>query len=274
MSLKLFCYSDIIITLYTIIIPYGGTMSRVSRGFKIFGWVIKFLFTLLVAVVCGMLLWRIFSSSDPKSMMTLSVNDGIYEAYGESDGELYIFRQEQNTITRAEHNAGYFSITKAIFVPEANQVQVVLKYNNSTIRHLKEDYSLEEMPEKSDDLFDVSLFFAVDLTPENTEDNDVLSEEGTRTFRCSSEQVMKDEKNLYNYRKFVFDLDECGEELAELLDSGLLLAVYADIYYNEDMKLDEEAYGTLCLYDYATEKETVKLSSEERKAIEAWVPKE
>ncbi|MBQ7383606.1 MAG: hypothetical protein IJV72_02305 [Clostridia bacterium] len=249
-------------------------MSRVSRGFKIFGWIIKFLFTLLVALVCGFLLWRIFSSSDPKSMKTVSVNDGIYEAYEESDENLYIFRQEQSSTTRAEHNAGYFSVTRAIFVPEANQVQVVLRYNNSTIKNLKRDYSLEQLPERADDLFDVSLFFAVDLTPENKDDNDTLSEEGTRTFRCSSEQVLKDEKNLYNYRKFVFDLDECGEDLDELLDSGLLLAVYADVYYVEDMNLDEEAYGTLCLYDYATKKETVKLSSADRRAIEAWTPED
>ncbi len=249
-------------------------MSRVSKGFKIFGWTIKFLFTLFIAFVCGFLLWRIFSSGDPKSMKTVSVNEGIYEAYSESDGELYIFRQEQNTTTRAERNAGYFSVTRAIFVPDANQIQVVLRYNNSTIKSLVSDYELDETPEKSDDLFDVSLFFTVDLTPENKEDNDTLSDEGTRTFRCSSEQVMKDEKTLYNYRKFVFDLDTCGENLGELLDSGLLLAVYADVYYVEDMELDEEAYGTLCLYDYVTKREDVKLSSADRKAIEAWKPED
>ena len=249
-------------------------MSRVSKGFRIFGWTIKFLFTLLVAFVCGFLLWRMFSSSDPKSMKSLSVNDAIYEAYEENDGDMYIFRQEQNTTTRADHNAGYFSVTRAIFVPEANQIQLVLRYNNSTIKNLKADYGLEELPEKSDDLFDVSLFFAVDLTPENDEDNDVLSEEGTRTFRCSSKQVGVDEKTLYNYRKFVFDLDECGEDLAQLVESGHLLAVYADVYYVEDMELDEEAYGTLCLYDWVTERETVKLTAADRKAIEACKPED
>ena len=82
--------------------------------------------------------------------------------------------------------------------------------------------------------------------------------------------VVLRQKSLYNYRKFVFDLDECSEDLSELLDSGTLLAVYADIYYVEDMDLEEEAYGTLCLYDYKTKIEDVELSTRERESIEAW----
>ena len=247
-------------------------MSRVSRGFKIAGWLIKMLFTLLIASVCAFLMWRVFSSSDPDSMKTVSINDAVYEAYEASEGDLYMFRQEQNSLTRGEDNAGYFGVTRAVFIPEANQIQVVLRYNNSTIRHLTEDYSLESTPMREEDLFDVNLFFSVDLTPENKDDNATISDTGTRTFRCSSKLVERDQKNLYNYRKFVFDLDECGEDLSELLDSGLLLAVYADVYYVEDMDLDEEAYGTLCLYDYITENKTVKLSSGEKKAIEGWKP--
>lgn len=241
-----------------------------SRVIKVVGWIIKSLFTLLILFICGFMLWRLFSSSDPRSMTDITVNDAVYEAYDSAEGELYIFRQEQNSLTRADHNAGYFAITNAVFIPEANQIQVLLRYNNSTIKALTKDYELTETPLREEDLFNVSLFFSVDLTPENEEDNAEISEEGTRTFRCESELVGRDTKNLYNYRKFVFDLDKCGEDLKELLDSGRLLAVYADIYYVEDMDLEEEAYGTLCLYDYKTERDDVKLSSDEKKAIKAW----
>jgi hypothetical protein len=244
-------------------------MSIVGKGFKLMGCLIKLLFGLLIFAVCGFLLWRIFSSSTPDSLTDISVNDAIYEAY-EADGELGAFRQEQGTITRGARSPGYFSITHTVFIPEANQIQVVLRYNNSTIRNLTRDYSLESEPDRSEELFDVNLFFSVDLTPENTEDNAILTEEGTRTFRCSSKLVSSEEKSLYNYRKFVFDLDECGEDLEELLNSRTLLAVYADIYYVEDMDLDTEAYGTLCLYDYKTKTEDVELSRRERESIEAW----
>lgn len=244
-------------------------MSIVGKGFKLMGCLIKVLFGLLIFAVCGFLLWRIFSSNTPDALTDISVNDAIYEAYGE-DGELYAFRQEQGTITRGARSPGYFSITHTVFIPEANQIQVVFRYNNSTIRNLTKDYSLDAEPDRSEDLFDVNLFFSVDLTPENTEDNATISEEGTRTFRCASKLVASEEKSLYNYRKFVFDLDECGEELSELLESGTLLAVYADIYYVEDMDLEAEAYGTLCLYDYKTKIEDVELSKSERESVEAF----
>lgn len=248
-------------------------MSRASRGFRIFGFLIKFSATLVVASVCGLLLWRVFSSKTPRSLTNISVNDAVYDAYSD-DKELYIFSQEQNSMTRAENNLGYFSVTHTAFIPEANQIQVVLRYNNSTIKHLVEDKALSSVPSRNDNLFDVNLFFSVDITPDNKDDNAIISEESTRTFRCSSELVMSEPKNLYNYRKFVFDLDTCGEDLKELLDSELLLAVYADVYYVEDMDLNEKAYGTLCLYDYVTDIEEVKLSSAEKKSVIAWKAKD
>ncbi len=248
-------------------------MSRASRGFRIFGFLIKFSATLVVASVCGLLFWRIFSSNTPKSLTNISVNDAVYDAYS-NDEKLYIFSQEQNSTTRAENNAGYFSVTHTAFIPEANQIQVVLRYNNSTIKYLVEDKELSTVPSRDEDLFDVNLFFSVDITPDNKDDNAIISEEATRTFRCSSELVRSEKKNLYNYRKFVFDLDKCGEDLKELLDSGVLLAVYADIYYVEDMDLSEKAYGTLCLYDYVTDIEDMPLSSAEKKSVMAWKAKD
>ena len=38
----------------------------------------------------------------------------------------------------------------------------------------------------------------------------------------------------------------------------------------EDMNFEEEAYGTLCLYDYKTKKEEIKISSKDIEAIEGW----
>ena len=64
-----------------------------------------------------------------------------------------------------------------------------------------------------------------------------------------------DLKKLFNrhYRRLVFDLDEGEVSLEELMESGLLLAVYADFYYKEDIQYDEKPYGALCLYDYLSE---------------------
>lgn len=245
-------------------------MSRVSRTFKFTGRVIKFLFTLLIIFICVFLFWRVFCSGDPDSMKTLSINDSLYEAYNEADGDLEVFNQGHLTITTAKDNRGYFTLTKTAIIPDANQIQVVLRYNNGTIRHLEQDFALESTPDRSEDLFDVSLFFSVDLTPDNTEDNAIVSENGTRTFRCSSKLVESDTKGLYNYRKFVFDLDECGEDISALIESGELLAVYADIYYVEEMDLDQKAYGTIFVYDYKAKNIDVELSKADIKNFESW----
>ena len=245
-------------------------MSIVGKTFKIVGLFIKFFLGLLVLAVCGFLFWRIFSANTPDSLTAITVNDAVYQAYEESDGELYIFKQGQGTITRADYNRGYFSVTHAVFIPDANQIQIVFRYNNSTLEHLVEDKSLDATPERSENVYDVTLFFTVDLTPDDNEDNAELSEKGTRTFRCSGEIVATQEESVYNYRKFVFDLDECGEDLGELLASNTLLAVYADMYYVGDLNYDENPYGTLCLYDYKTKIKTVALSKEECEMIENW----
>ena len=61
-------------------------MSRVSRGFRRTGKAIKFLFFTVVFSVIALLLWRIFSSGDPKSMKSLTVNEDLTAAY-ERQGE-------------------------------------------------------------------------------------------------------------------------------------------------------------------------------------------
>ncbi len=246
-------------------------MSRASRAIKKTGRILKWTFAALIAFICGFLLWRILSAGDPTSMKVLAVNDSIHAAYEEGGEDLTMFTQEQNSITRAENNYGYFSITNHVFVPKANQVQLVFRYNNSTIRALKEDYALEQTPSRDDTLYDVTLLLAIDLTPEDSSDNAGNDPNSVRFVRVHATcEPTADKATLYNYRRFVFDLGESGEDLATLLDSGLLLAVYADIYYVGDCHYENPPYGTLCLYDYLSENVPVKLTGEDKRALEGF----
>ena len=242
-------------------------MSRVSRGFRIAGKTVKIVFYLLVFSVIFFLLWRIFSSDNPKSMEELTLNDKIYAAYEQEGKELSMFRQNLDMITRAEHNYGYFAITDSIFIPEANQVQLTLRYNNSTLRHLAEDKGLSEVPSRDSDLFDVTLLLATDLTPDVTEDNLGNDPSSVKMIRLRPVSMSADTKNIYNYRRFVFDLDEIGLSLKEMLEQETLLAVYTDIYYNREIDYDKDAYGTLCLYDHLLENIPEKLSGREKRAL-------
>lgn len=245
-----------------------------SRIFRITGRIVKGLFFLLVFSVIGVLLWRIFSSGNPSSVNTLRPNEKLYTAYREQGEELYLFRQEQRSITAGKDNYGYFSVTDCVFIPDANQIQIVVRYNTATIRHLAEDYQLETVPAREEELFDISLTVATDLTPDITDDNDGNDPASVQFTRVHPTEVYSDTKNLYHYRRLVFDLDSADLSLSELLDSGLLLAVYTDIYYNQDIQYENTAYGTLCLYDYVSEKEEIRLSAKDRRALEEYGEKE
>ena len=259
-------------------------MSRRSK--RIIRTLLRFAVGALSLFVIGVLLFRIMLSGDPSEISTLSVNArtaAAYEAYGDA---WTVYTQGQSTMTSAEYegeagvdhkftnktNYGYFGVTQSVILREAKQVQIVFRYNNSTIKHLKEDYALDEMPSREDHLYDVTLVLAIDLTPENTEDNltTVLDPESVLLLRVmpDAEMTMRDSKNLYNYYRYVFDLPE-------EINMDHIIAIYTDVYYVGDityLKNDfdmytDEPYGTLCIYDYVTPKKPYTLTANDKKAL-------
>ena len=244
-----------------------------SLGGKIFKYTMKSIGLILVFGTIGILLWRMFSSGDPTSMKTLDVNPVLKEAYEKAvseDRTLDAFTQEQPTnITTGQKSYSYFSARNVVFIRDAKQVQLTFRYNNSTIRHLVEDYSLAETPKREDDLYDVTLWVVYDLTPDVTEDNEIDHENVKKVrVHATASETRADTKSLYNYRKLVFD----GVDFSN--PDEPILAVYMDVYYNEDIDYEAEPYGTLPLYQKIYEDEGVnepyELTKQDQKAIESF----
>lgn len=234
-----------------------------SRTPRIIGRVLKIVFTLLIFTVCAILIFRICSSGDPKSVDTVIVNEALAKAYEKHGDDLILRYQNQDTITEDEHNSGYFSITQYVFIPEAQQVQLVFRYNNSTLEKVAKDKGLDKVPDKKADLFDVSLVVVTDLTPEDKKDNE--KGENLARVRLFASDFVKDHtsKRLYTYYRFVFD----GVELPKNA-----VAVYAEIYYKAEINdYEGDPYGSLCLYDTEHKWFEEKLSRADKKAIEAWI---
>ena len=245
-----------------------------NRTMRIVGKIIKYLVYVVVFSVIAFLIWRAFFSAQmPESMEKLVINDSLVEAY--ENGGVTLKYQNLDMITRVQltekeereqnrkSNYGYFAITRVDIIEEADQIQIVFRYNDSTLRSLYEDYSLEGVPEKSKDYYDISLIRATDLTPDDTSDN-LLSNENSvlqERFFPTESYTVRDQKNMYSYRKYVFE----GVSLDELT-----LAFYVDIYYNEDINYENTAYGTLCIWDHITETRVRELSSSDLNAIENW----
>ena len=223
-------------------------------------------------------MWRLFSSGDPKSMKTLTVTNDIYDSY-EENGSLRIYKQNQNTITRAENNSGYFAVTQVAIIPEVNQIQVVFRYNNSTLRSIEKDLELEKGSLlREDDLFDISIVINTDKTPERKDDNafsatDRPESVSEKRYFPTESYTERDTKNVYNYRRYVFENISVEE---------LTLAVYVDIYYkgpdakgNEKIpEYSEKPDGALCIYDYKSRNRTVKLVSRDIEAIKSYKKEE
>lgn len=241
--------------------------------------IIKSFFNLMVGtvilMVVGVFVWRFITSVPPKELTALTPDERIVEAY--SDGELVLVTQDQNNITRTEKNYGYFSVADVVFIPEIEQLQILVKYNDSTLKALKNDYADDfaelgekEYPDSEKDWYDVTVVLARDLTPENGEDNLGSGRESVELVRIQPTEVSGSaHKDRYSYRRLVFD---------NVPLDALTLAVYADFYYlgdvaynNEDFDIyTDTAYGTLCLYTFADETLDVKLTKDDVKALESY----
>ncbi len=218
-----------------------------SLGLRIVKYTVKAIGLILVFGTIIFFLWRVFTSGNPKDLERLTPNAPLRDALvaAEADGQpLTVHTQYmENYITSVpDKNYGYFGITDAKFIPGADQVQVLFRYNNSTIRHLVEDYGLDKTPDRNDRLYDVTLYVAYDLTPDNAADNSGDYPDAIRYERYHATSEDSDKKNLYNFRKLVFD--------GVTLDDPTLpvLAVYVDFYYVGDLDYNKEAYGTLPIY--------------------------
>ena len=227
-----------------------------GHNMRVFLRVVKWSISLLLVLICGILGWRLCSSGDPEQVKYLINNPALQKAYDENGNKLTLQYQMQDTITTAEYNRGYFSVTQYVFIPEARQVQLVFRYNNSTIKNLARDYGLSEIPDKSEELFDVTLVTTTDLTPNNREDND--NTDALKMQRYYPSTATRTETSLYTYYRFVFDNVEVTPDM---------LYVFADIYYKGDLDYEERPYGTLCLYDDQSEWVDYKLSRTERKML-------
>ena len=228
---------------------------------RIFGYIFRAICVLFIVAVLSLLLWRIIDSkTDPKELKTLTPNQILCDAYEENGKELTVFTQKQNTYSQGAKTYGYFSVTNTCFIEEAEQIQLLFRYNNSTIKYLTEDYDLPTIPSRNEDLFEVTLLVAYDLTPDDTDDNSNL--EHIRFERLYPTEKIPYSKTLYNYRKLIFDGIDFGDSV---------LAIYVDVYYNGDVDYENETYATLIAYHYSEPTSPLKLSSADKKALEDWI---
>lgn len=223
-----------------------------SKTTKIIGKSLKAIFYLIVVVINVIVLWRVLFSGDPSSIKPILANEQTVATYEEQGNSLKLYVQKQKVLT----DSGRFAVTDCVFIPEANQIQVTVRYNNSTLRYLAEDYELSEIPDRKTEIFDITIVKTTDLTPDDPDDN--LDENALKEERFyPSEEPKTAYKSLYSYRKFIFDNITWDDAVG----------LFVDIYYNDDIEYSEKPYDVLCIYDALMEMEERSLSGADKRVL-------
>ncbi len=194
----------------------------------------------IVAVVIGI---RLFTFNHyPKAMKTLYFNDTLTEYYNANDGDIDVYTQK----LRAPYDdakQGNFFVSELMLIPEIDQLQLCMRYNNSLSRTLLENYGFDGFDPENEAQFSFKLW----------RDGDEDNPDGYEIGRLSVAEW--ESYAMYRYCKLVFD----GVELGIGEDNGpewIRLEIYIDgfeggkpfmiaVYENNEeySKLDEYKFS-------------------------------
>lgn len=237
--------------------------QSMSRGRRIVSRVFSYIFRVFVFGIIALVLWRVlFSGIVPGAAKGLLVNEATYAAYLAEGETLTMYTQLQDKLAieeRDEGAVGLFWVCETVVIPEAHQIQLLTRYNNSTLRHIVTDFKLDkdEIPSRDDNIADVTLVVTTDPTPDDPDNGD---EYETR-YHASGEPTAA-RSAMYNYRKYIFD--------GISLDPETTVDVTAEFYYVGRVNYDIVPYSFLRVLDNRTENDPVKLSARDKKAIRAY----
>jgi len=190
--------------------------------------VLKLLVFLTSLCIYLFFFFRVCSSNDPKVMQQIVWNETTVAAYQQEPDAFQAFEQFPSAYMTVD---GSFWITNIVYLPQAKQLQVTVKYNDSTLRKLKEaigsDYQIPDEP---------FVYYLVD-------DN------GTRYDEYS---FISDEKSIYNYRRLVF-------ENIDLTDVSIM---YIKMESVDGADLDGIPRGSLAVWHELLEAETRNVQKE------------
>ena len=234
------------------------SQTKMSRGRRVVGRILVWTFRAFVFTVISLVLWRVlFSDRIPTEAQTLTVNDTTYAAYGAQGDAPDAFCQAQETLTYTETDTGIYGLfwaNQTVFLPKASQIQLLTRYNNSTLDYLTEDFKLKQIPDREDDILDVTLRVTTDPTPDLPRSGD---EQTARYFPSAA--PLHYATSIYNYRKFVFD----GIDL----NDPNILEISVDFYYVGQVDYDSIPYGTLRLYSSDFDVDPYRLTARDKRAL-------
>ncbi len=217
----------------------------------ILGHVLRALFAALIAFICLFLGWRmVFSKRPAKELRTLSDNAVLSAAY-EEHGMISIMEQpDQVRYTEGEDNYADYHVSWCVFLEEADQVQLLFLYNNSTLRDVSEQLEIAPALPRGEEVFGVELLMLIDISPEGHVGEPIIEERVVRATSCEMGV-----NRLYTFSRYTFD----GVDITDAVK-----VVYLDIYYENGERTE---LGTMRLYHAESEAAYRSLTAKEEDII-------
>ncbi len=153
---------------------------------------LKMTIIILCLAVVGFFIFRvIFFNYYPKQMKNIYFNDTLTEYYESTDGEIGAVTQTMRA-PYDDADLGNFFADNLIVIRGAGQLQLSVRYNESTILRLEEKYGISLDGERE------SLFtFELERVPFDSE---------TEPYSIGRlDYIATDSKLMYTYHKLVFD---------------------------------------------------------------------
>ncbi len=184
---------------------------------KIIGKICKYGFIALIVAVFALFFYRVSMMADPAEMLDILPSDAAKSVYAQN-GALDVKTQEM--VNETISNDGKFYTTGLMILPETSELIITVRYLDSTLDKLAEEYSLETIV-PTEEYFEFSLI--------STEGNDV---------RISPAETVTMRKWRYTYYRMRFE----GVDVSKYED----LAVAA--YYLGDLDYSKQPFGSVFAY--------------------------
>lgn len=237
---------------------------------RVLGKVIKYTAIGIIVFINAFLLWRMFfSTNEPNAIKSLAGNEALasaYEAYlADTNPEkepFALYQAEKDNISTDEswhkllpeedprkktNEFAQFFLTDVVFFPSANQTQIVLRYNKSTLEHLAKDFELDAIPDKSEDVFEIVL--AISYKPD--------ADSSVRQMHVKATAAADATTSLYAFKQYSFEDMPAFESITDM---------NVVIYYKGDE--ENKIYASIDIYDIGLSLSEYQLDKNDIAAIE------